>query len=197
MRDLIRYSEKFFLAILAATVIVRLGPSVPEHPQLAVFLASELVGVFFILTQRKGDWATSAYATGIAFIGTCAPLLVVPTGATLASEAVTSTLIFMGAVIAFVGKLSLRRSFGLVAANRGVKTGGLYAFVRHPIYCGYMVNHVGLLLVYASAWNIAVIGVAWMMFWLRAREEERFLLQDPEYGAYAAKVRYRLLPGLL
>lgn len=197
MREAIRISEKIFLLILAATVIVRLGPVVHTHPQVLLFLISELVGVFFILTQRKGDWAISPYATGIAFFGTTAALLVKPEGQTLAPEAVTTALTFIGAAIALFGKLSLRRSFGLVAANRGVKTGGLYAFVRHPIYGGYVINHVGLLLLYASWWNVTVLGLAGIMLWLRAVEEEKFLLADPEYGAYAEKVRFRILPGIV
>jgi protein-S-isoprenylcysteine O-methyltransferase Ste14 len=197
MRELIRVSEKIFLIILAATVIVRLAPAVPYHPQVLLFLFSELIGVFFILTQRKGDWAVSPYATGIAFFGTAAALLVRPEGTALAPEAVTVALTFTGAAIALFGKLSLRRSFGLVPANRGVKTGGLYAFVRHPIYCGYVINHVGLLLLYASWWNFAVLAFAWVMLWLRAVEEEKFLLTDPEYSAYAERVRYRIVPGLI
>lgn len=197
MRELIRLSEKAFLLILAAIVVVRLGPAVPTHPQVLLFLISELVGVFFILTQRKGDWAVSPYATGIAFFGTAASLMVRPEGQTLAPEVVTTLLTFVGATIGLMGKLSLRRSFGLVAANRGVKTGGMYAFVRHPIYCGYVINHIGLLLVYASWWNLAVLGFAWTMLWLRAVEEERFLLQDPAYGAYAERVRFRILPGVI
>lgn len=197
MSNLIRYSEKLFLVLLSVWTLARLGPAVPDHPPVLLFLISELVAVVFILTQRKGDWATSAYATTIAFIGTAAPLFVLAQGVPLAPEPVALLLTFLGGAIALFGKLSLRRSFGLVAANRGVKTGGLYAFVRHPIYCGYIINHCGLLLVYASAWNVAVIALAWTMLWLRAREEERFLLTDPAYADYAGKVRFRLVPGLL
>lgn len=197
MRDFIRYAEKAFLIVLAVTVIIRLAPSISTHPQVLMFLFSELIGVVFILTQRKGDWAATPYATGIAFVGTAAALMLMPEGRTLAPEAITTALVFGGGAIAMFGKLSLRRSFGLVPANRGVKTGGMYAFVRHPIYCGYVINHIGMLLVYFSLWNVAVLGLAWVMLWLRAVEEERFLLQDPAYVAYAGNVRYRIFPGIV
>jgi len=197
MRELIRVSEKIFLIILAATVIVRLAPAVPYHPQVLLFLFSELIGVFFILTQRKGDWAVSPYATGIAFFGTAAALLVRPEGTALAPEAVTVALTFTGAAIALFGKLSLRRSFGLIPANRGVKVGGAYRFVRHPMYSGYVMNHIGLLLVYFSAWNVCVYLITWTLLYLRAVEEEKFLMQDPEYVDYASKVKARMIPGLV
>ena len=38
------------------------------------------------------------------------------------------------------GKLSLGRSFGLMPANRGVVSTGMYRLVRHPIYLGYLVT---------------------------------------------------------
>lgn len=53
-------------------------------------------------------------------------------------------------------KLCLWRSFGLVAAHRGLKAGGLYAVVRHPMYAGYVISHVGYLLVAPSWWNLAI-----------------------------------------
>ncbi len=34
-------------------------------------------------------------------------------------------------------KVLLGLSFGVVAANRGVKIGGPYSFIRHPMYAGY------------------------------------------------------------
>jgi protein-S-isoprenylcysteine O-methyltransferase Ste14 len=54
-----------------------------------------------------------------------------------------------------------------------------------------------VLLLYASPWNALVLSMAWLALWLRAGEEERFLLADPAYAEYAARVRYRLVPGLI
>jgi len=88
----------------------------------------------------------------------------------------------------------LGRSFGVVAADRGVKTGGPYARVRHPVYLSYLVGQAGYLLQSPSAWNLAVIVVATACQLGRIRAEERLLLDDPAYAAYAARVRYRLLP---
>jgi hypothetical protein len=45
-----------------------------------------------------------------------------------------------GMGISLAGLFSLNKSFGLVAANRGVKTSGMYAIVRHPIYAGYFLS---------------------------------------------------------
>ena len=58
------------------------------------------------------------------------------------AEAITIS----GFVLQLSAKLTLRRSFGVVAANRGVKASGPYRLVRHPMYAGYALTHVGFLL---------------------------------------------------
>src|SRR2546430_13476301 len=62
------------------------------------------------------------------------------------SEAVTVLVSAVGLLIVIIGKLSLGRSFGLTPANRGVVSTGIYQFVRHPIYLGYLITHIGFVL---------------------------------------------------
>jgi protein-S-isoprenylcysteine O-methyltransferase Ste14 len=127
------------------------------------------------------------------------PLLAVPAAHT--SE--TSGLSILWALLALGGfalqisaKLTLRRSFGIVAANRGVKVGGPYRFVRHPMYAGYVMTHVGFLLHNPSLWNFGVYGLAFGCQVARILAEERVLLQDQGYRDFAARTRYRLLFGV-
>ena len=46
-------------------------------------------------------------------------------------------------LIALASLGTLGRSFGIVAANRGVKTRGPYRLVRHPAYFGYLMSYLG------------------------------------------------------
>src|SRR6266545_3190015 len=62
-----------------------------------------------------------------------------------------------GVLIAFVSLATLGRSFGLVAANRGVKTRGPYRLVRHPAYAGYLVAYLGYVLENPSLVNVALL----------------------------------------
>ena len=197
MADLIRLAERVSLILMSAFVVWRWLPQFGPHPQVILVIASELFAVFFLLIQRKGSWATSAYTTAIAFGGTAASLLPAPGGISLAPDVITAPIITMGTAIALAAKLSLRRSFGLVPANRGVKVNGAYRFVRHPMYTGYVINHVGLLLMAFSAWNLAVYLTCWILLYLRVVEEERFLMGDPQYVDYANVVRSRVIPGVI
>jgi protein-S-isoprenylcysteine O-methyltransferase Ste14 len=97
-----------------------------------------------------------------------------------------------GVVIVALGALG--RSFGIVAANRGVKTQGLYSFVRHPAYTGYFISYLGYVAENASARNVILLVVGTAAQLLRMSEEERTLRADLVYREYLARVRRRLIP---
>jgi protein-S-isoprenylcysteine O-methyltransferase Ste14 len=78
-----------------------------------------------------------------------------------------------------------------------VISSGPYAFVRHPMYSGIMLFFVGVPLLLGSWWGVAIAPVFAVLFAIRARIEERALVDGlPDYADYAARVRYRLVPGV-
>jgi protein-S-isoprenylcysteine O-methyltransferase Ste14 len=78
-----------------------------------------------------------------------------------------------------------------------VISSGPYAFVRHPMYSGIVLFFVGVPLLLGSWWGVAIAPVFAVLFAIRARIEERALVEGlPDYADYAARVRYRLVPGL-
>jgi protein-S-isoprenylcysteine O-methyltransferase Ste14 len=101
---------------------------------------------------------------------------------------------FIGLAGAVWCLLSLGRSFGIVPANRGLRTGGPYGFVRHPLYACYFVSWVGYVLENPVARNILVFSAAFVFQLLRMHREELFLKRDTAYQAYCNAVRYRVLP---
>jgi protein-S-isoprenylcysteine O-methyltransferase Ste14 len=101
-----------------------------------------------------------------------------------------------GFAIVLVALGALGRSFGIVAANRGVKTAGLYAFVRHPAYTGYLVSYLGYVAENGSLQNVILLVVGTAAQLVRISEEERMLSFDEAYRAYLERVRRRLIPYL-
>ena len=101
-----------------------------------------------------------------------------------------------GLAISIAAKLFLNRSFGIVAANRGVKSGGPYRLVRHPMYLGYITTQVGFLIDNFTLLNALLYAGSWTLQILRIREEEGILAKDDIYAAYSQRVRWRLLPGV-
>lgn len=102
-------------------------------------------------------------------------------------------------------------ALGLKASNlthRGIVARGPYAVVRHPAYaCKNMAWWIGAVPVVSAAFErdagsgwLALASVAgWtLVYVLRALTEEHHLRRvDGEYAAYAAKVRWRFVPGVV
>ena len=102
----------------------------------------------------------------------------------------------IGMCISIMGIMSLNKSIGLVATNRGVKTLWAYKYVRHPIYAGYFITCGTFCAQNFTAGNV-IITLLWMACEiLRIFSEERYLSSDPVYASYMKKVRWRLIPYL-
>ena len=114
----------------------------------------------------------------------------------LAPEMVTVLISALGLMVVIGGKVSLGRSFGLMPANRGIVSTGLYRLVRHPIYLGYLITHVGFLVANPTIWNAMTLIGADAALLIRAVCEERTLAQDSAYQEYQGQVRWRVVPGV-
>lgn len=169
-------------------------------PNLGTLLlvVSEVASVIMIvmrrfsasLSQQPVDWL-------LAIAGCCMPLLAIP-GQAVSDQAaqIGAGIMLIGLCVQISAKAILFRSFGIVAANRGVKNHGPYRFVRHPMYAGYVISHFGYLTGWPSTHNIMLYTLALIIQMARLLREEELLSQDPGYRAYMERVRYRLLPGV-
>jgi protein-S-isoprenylcysteine O-methyltransferase Ste14 len=189
--------ERAFSVVLFAGLAARVAAVVAERPANAAILLSEgMVVVFMVLRRRPLTVSTRPLDWLAALVGTAAPMLIRPGGHMLAPPAIGLGLILTGLILAIWGKLTLRRSFGLTAANRGVVASGAYNVVRHPIYAGYLLTYVGFFLNNPTLWNAALYGVTLGLIVVRIGAEENVLRLDPLYAAFMSRVRYRVAPGL-
>src|SRR5437762_315055 len=117
------------------------------------------------------------------------PLLRATDAAGLLPDVATALMATVGLGLVIAAKFTLGRSFGIVPANRGVVVSGPYTFVRHPIYTGYLLTHVGFVLAHPQFANMSLVLVSDIALVIRARYEERALRHDPRYRDYCAQVR--------
>jgi len=81
-------------------------------------------------------------------------------------------------------------------AQRVISTGP-YAHVRHPMYSGMILFFASVPLILGSTWGLAIVPLFLVLLAIRIGIEERTLMAGLSgYADYAARVRYRLLPGL-
>ena len=74
---------------------------------------------------------------------------------------------------------------------------GPYAIVRHPMYATAIPLFVGIALALGSYWALIPVAVASLVLIVRTALEDRMLQRElPGYQEYAARVRYRLIPGV-
>lgn len=82
-----------------------------------------------------------------------------------------------------------------VEAGQSLVSGGLYKFVRHPMYVGNVIMMIGIPLALGSYWGLLFIIPGTVVLALRIFDEEKLLMHElPGYREYAARVRYRLVP---
>jgi protein-S-isoprenylcysteine O-methyltransferase Ste14 len=162
---------------------------------LATTLLESWTALLFLVRRPASTLSGSTVAWIVAPIGSFAMLLSRPHDAGLPAglcEAVQ----LGGLIFALASLGMLGRSFGLVAANRGIKTGGPYGFVRHPAYTGYLLTYLGYVAENLSLRNVVLLVVGTTCQLVRIREEERVLTRDDSYAQYRRSVRYRLIPLL-
>jgi hypothetical protein len=105
---------------------------------------------------------------------------------------------FLGAVFCFLGLLlstsalfTLRHSFSIFIEVREVVSGGLYRYIRHPIYFGYIISSIGICLSRPSVAYLIFYLFACELLVYRARLEEKNLaLFSPAYRAYMTKTPF-------
>ena len=165
-----------------------------------LIMVAETAVVIFVLIRRPtqaislrlGDWL-------LAITATYAPLLIQPADTPAALQYLVPIgvgLTVVGNVVQIAAKLFLARSFGIAPANRGIKTDGMYRIVRHPMYAGYLLVHVGILALMPTLLNFLIYAIGWCAQILRLLAEERLLGEDPAYREFMTKTRWRLIPGL-
>jgi protein-S-isoprenylcysteine O-methyltransferase Ste14 len=106
-------------------------------------------------------------------------------------------LVIVSAFLSCVSLLALGRRFGVLPAVRGLATRGPYRLVRHPMYLAYVLADIGYNL---QEWNVGTIVctlVGWGALVYRVKAEERVLQRHGDWASYVARVRYRIIPGVI
>jgi protein-S-isoprenylcysteine O-methyltransferase Ste14 len=131
--------------------------------------------------------AALAFLSGAAFMGQ-------PETATGPALMLSRTVILASNALGLVTILNLGRSFGVFIAFREIRTTGVYALVRHPMYLTDILLRVGYLISHVTVFVGAAFVLSSACYVYRAILEERFLSKRPEYVEYLQRVKYRFIP---
>ena len=142
-------------------------------------LAQSVLFVAIVVAAIGGpDWPTSA---------TSVPLVL---GIAIG---IAGVLMFASGVAGLGAQLS---PYPKPSGSATLHTGGMFRFVRHPIYGGAILIALGSSLVWSP---LALLPTALLvaLFELKSRREEYMLLERfPEYEAYRRRVPWRFVPRI-
>lgn len=213
-------AERVALTALYLSLVERLVRNYLHTHNLAdlLMLASETLVVVLALIRRTPQQITFRLQDWVLALGASAlPLMLSPVeiGVQIAPGGSVPTVVALATQVhalgpAWVGltlqsialggqlfaKTFLFRNFGVAPALRGVAVHGPYAIVRHPMYAAYFFGMAGFLYAFPTWWNAGIIAVWTVMQVYRIHAEERVLVTAPSYRDYAARVRWRLIPGV-
>ncbi|WP_408502752.1 methyltransferase family protein [Paraburkholderia sediminicola] len=192
-----RVAAVLMLSVFAYAAVTQ-WRAAPTRITLLLLVVTAFVTVGLSLVTRvpvKRDWRPLAFICAMG--GTYYFLAVRLTpGTHLVPETVGACLQVLGIFWQLFAKGSLRRSFGILPANRGVVSRGAYRFVRHPMYLGYFITDIGFLLTNFGLQNMIVYACQFALQVVRIVREEQLLSADEGYRTYKGKVHYRVIPGV-
>ncbi len=151
-----------------------------------------LIAAFLMLSRRparcEGAWWEVALSWGSAIV----PMLGFRPAAAgwVGASVVLQGLGLLGLLASIV---SLGRSFSIAPADRGLVTSGAYRYIRHPMYGAELLSNAGFLIGNLSGRNALTLGAMLATLVWRISREERIV---DKYAGYAARVRWRLIPGI-
>ncbi len=145
-----------------------------------------------LISRNIGDWIAAIGGTFITYLYTSRAQPIYPFLVPTAYVVMIVT-----AFISTICIINLGRSFGIVPANRGVKTELLYGIVRHPLYSLYTIYDLAVISLAFSSHNCYICILHALFSFLRAKREENILMRDSAYKEYVSKTRYMFMPGVL
>jgi sterol desaturase/sphingolipid hydroxylase (fatty acid hydroxylase superfamily)/protein-S-isoprenylcysteine O-methyltransferase Ste14 len=196
-----------YIAVQSLTSFYSLVLSRSEIPLWGLAMFSQAISLGFILlilyytitrlppTNSAAGLAPRITAIAGTFVMTF--LVIMPPDPVSEPMRILSTLLVtVGAAASMWALHQLGRSFSIMASSRELKTQGVYALVRHPLYAAEVMMIIGVVLGHGSIAAYG-LGALWLVLQVRRAQYEELVLRAtfPEYTEYASRVPM-LIPGL-
>ncbi len=183
-----------FFAVFAEAHL-RLAWETREWATVGPLVAQEFLLVILFLTRRLSvATSTHPWDWTVGLAGTLLPFFFEAESSAHSWRLVGTALQLTGFTLTTLAIVNLGRSIGIIAANRGVKTAGLYQVVRHPMYAGYLITYAGYIAAYPTLRNAALALLTAFAVDQRARAEERLLRAVPAYADLLRRTPWRFAP---
>lgn len=161
------------------------------HPNaLAVLLAAEsALAAYLLIFRRKAHSTSPVWVQIISWASAFLPLA-------MDTSSMPPWVIYLsmpGLILVILSQVSIRSSFSISPADRGLVFSGPYRRIRHPMYAGELASLLPIVLLNSSFWNVFVGLIFFCSIMWRIRQEETLL---KNYELYSQFVQWKMLPGV-
>lgn len=148
-----------------------------QQTQLIFFLLlvlRDFAAGYFFFKRKPAQSKGSKFLTVLAYLSSAMPLLYLES--TVSSKALffaSDLLAIIGFLIVVLATVELGTSIGISPANRGLVRSGVYRHIKHPMYLGYVVSELGLVIL--NPLNAALFALSLSLYIFRAKSENHIL----------------------
>lgn len=134
----------------------------------------DLAAGYFFLIRKPSSIKANIRVSIAAYISAAIPLMYFQASEPIKSLMLASDLLaILGFLLVAVATLELGASIGIAPANRGLVRSGIYNRIKHPMYLGYVISEIGMVLL--NPLNVALLMISVSLYIFRARSENRIL----------------------
>jgi protein-S-isoprenylcysteine O-methyltransferase Ste14 len=189
-----------FTVFLSFAILALMGASATSVLLLPTVVYDLFVAISFVIREPIQATLPTLRARLVAHGGTFFMVLCVPLAGRINPEWVAMTqqgaLPAAGWTIWLGGSLfvacsvwHLRHSFSIEPQARRLVTSGPYSFARHPVYSGYLMQYLGMLMIVPTVPFAALVCMWLLLVRQRMHYEEQMLGSAfPEYSEYRLRV---------
>lgn len=143
-----------------------------------LLILRDVAASWFLLTRNPSEAKKSNKSVSVlAYVSSAWPFLYLSstTDSSIAHLA-DSLLAITGFLLSTWALFDLGKSFGVAPANRGFVRTGVYRYLKHPMYFGYVISESGF--IFLNPWN----GIPWtfstLLYVMRSKVENQVLRQN-------------------
>jgi protein-S-isoprenylcysteine O-methyltransferase Ste14 len=136
----------------------------------ALLLVRDLAASWFLLVRLPSRSVERRWRlSGLAYLSSFLPLAYSGGVGTVSTIAAANLLAIVGFALSTVALLELGPSFGVAAASRREVRTGVYRYLRHPMYVGYALAELGMVVLNPA--NAGLYAVSMLLYRRRALVE--------------------------
>lgn len=134
----------------------------------------DFVAGYFFLKRESAQLTSGKLVSLVAYLSSAMPLLYFgPDHATREMLLASDILAIVGFLFVALATIELGTSLGISPAKRSLVKSGIYKWVSHPMYVGYALSELGMLLI--SNFNTCIFLASSSLYLVRAIHENRIL----------------------